>query len=143
MNNHTPCDTPTIAPHRIPRYVGVMIAELGHYLLILALFTSLAQGVLPMVGAQKNSTNLMAFGDRAAILSFTLLALSFAALTATFIASDFSVKLAASHSHSMKPFLYKISGVWGNHEGSILLWALMLALYAALIPVFGKHLPLL
>ena len=141
MNSHTPCDTPTIAPHRIPRYVGVMIAELGHYLLILALFTSLAQGVLPMVGAQKNSTNLMAFGDRAAILSFTLLALSFAALTATFIASDFSVKLAASHSHSMKPFLYKISGVWGNHEGSILLWALMLALYAALIPVFGKHLP--
>ena len=105
MNNHTPCDTPTIAPHRIRRYVGVMIAELGHYLLILALFTSLAQGVLPMVGAQKNSTNLMAFGDRAAILSFALLALSFAALTATFIASDFSVKLAASHSHSMKPFL--------------------------------------
>ena len=141
MNNHTPCDTPTIAPHRIPRYVGVMIAELGHYLLILALFTSLAQGVLPLIGAQKNSTNLMTFGDRAAILSFALLALSFAALTATFIASDFSVKLAASHSHSMKPFLYKISGVWGNHEGSILLWALMLALYAALIPVFGKHLP--
>ena len=118
-----------------------MIAELGHYLLILALFTSLAQGVLPLVGAQRKSANLMAFGDRAAILSFALLALSFAALTATFIASDFSVKLAASHSHSMKPFLYKISGVWGNHEGSILLWALMLALYAALIPVFGKHLP--
>ena len=118
-----------------------MIAELGHYLLILALFTSLAQGILPLVGAQKNSASLMAFGDRAAVLSFALLSLSFAALTATFIASDFSVKLAASHSHSMKPFLYKISGVWGNHEGSILLWALMLALYSALIPAFGKHLP--
>ena len=118
-----------------------MIAELGHYLLILALFTSLAQGILPLIGAQKNNAPMMIFGDRAAQLSFALLALSFAALTATFIASDFSVKLAASHSHSLKPFLYKISGVWGNHEGSILLWTLMLALYAALIPVFGKHLP--
>ena len=118
-----------------------MIAELGHYLLILALFTALVQGLFPIIGAQRNSVNFMAFGDRAAQLLFVLLTLSFAALTATFIASDFSVKLAASHSHSMKPFLYKISGVWGNHEGSILLWTLMLALYGALIPVFGKHLP--
>ena len=118
-----------------------MIAELGHYLLILALFTALAQGVFPLVGAHKNTSPMMAFGDRSAQLLFMLLGLSFAALTATFITSDFSVKLAASHSHSMKPFLYKISGVWGNHEGSILLWTLMLAFYAALIPVFGKHLP--
>ena len=118
-----------------------MIAELGHYLLILALFTSLAQGILPLIGAQKNSGPMMIFGDRAAQISFGLISLSFIALTATFIASDFSVKLAASHSHSLKPFLYKISGVWGNHEGSILLWTLMLAFYAALIPVFGKHLP--
>ena len=118
-----------------------MIAELGHYLLILALFTALTQGLLPLIGAHKNSDNLMVFGDRAAQVLFVLIMLSFTALTATFIISDFSVKLAASHSHSMKPFLYKISGVWGNHEGSILLWTLMLALYAALIPVFGKHLP--
>ena len=118
-----------------------MIAELGHYLLILALFTALAQGVFPLIGAYKNTHSMMDFGDRAAQLLFVLIALSFAALTSTFIASDFSVKLAASHSHSMKPFLYKISGVWGNHEGSILLWTLMLALYAALIPAFGKHLP--
>ena len=118
-----------------------MIAELGHYLLILALFTALAQGVFPLIGAQNNTKSMMLFGDRAAQILFILLALSFAALTATFLASDFSVKLAASHSHSMKPFLYKISGVWGNHEGSILLWTLMLAFYAALIPVFGKHLP--
>jgi len=118
-----------------------MIAELGHYLLILALFTALAQGILPILGAHKGSENMMAFGDRAAKVLFALIALSFIALTAAFIASDFSVKLAASHSHSMKPFLYKISGVWGNHEGSILLWTLMLAFYAALIPVFGKGLP--
>ncbi len=118
-----------------------MIAELGHYLLILALFTSLAQGVFPLMGAHKHTHIMMTFGDRAAQILFILIALSFAALTATFISSDFSVKLAASHSHSMKPFLYKISGVWGNHEGSILLWTLMLALYGALVPLFGKHLP--
>ena len=118
-----------------------MIAELGHYLLILALFTALTQGVFPLIGAHKNRASMMDFGDRAAQLLCLLLTLSFMALTATFISSDFSVKLAASHSHSMKPFLYKISGVWGNHEGSILLWTLMLALYGALIPVFGKHLP--
>ena len=118
-----------------------MIPELGHYLLILALFTALAQGVFPLIGAHNKTLSMMDFGDRAAQLLFILLALSFIALTATFINSDFSVKLTASHSHSMKPFLYKISGVWGNHEGSILLWTLMLAFYAALIPVFGKHLP--
>ncbi len=163
-----------------------MIAELGHYLLILALFTALAQGLFPAIAiatdkdvqsfseAMKNArlrgvykygalifialqvgfrfiqksmqryvsnAQAVSFVERAAKLQFCLLALSFAALTATFIASDFSVKLAASHSHSMKPFLYKISGVWGNHEGSILLWTLMLSLYGALIPVFGKHLP--
>lgn len=118
-----------------------MIAELGHYLLILALFTALAQGIFPLLGAQRGLSNFMVLGDSAAKLLFGLIALSFIALTATFIASDFSVKLAASHSHSLKPFLYKISGVWGNHEGSILLWTLMLALYGALIPVFGKHLP--
>ena len=118
-----------------------MIAELGHFALILALLTALAQGVLPMVGAQRGDARFMEFGDRAAKLLFILIALSFAALTAVFIQSDFSVRLAASHSHTMKPFLYKISGVWGNHEGSILLWTLMLALYGALIPVFGKNLP--
>ena len=118
-----------------------MIAEIGHYLLILGLFTALAQGLFPLIGAQRGTANFMVFGDRAAQLLFALLALSFIALTATFITSDFSIKLAASHSHSMKPFLYKISGVWGNHEGSILLWTLMLALYGALIPTFGRHLP--
>ncbi len=118
-----------------------MIAELGHFALILALLTALAQGVLPMVGAGRGDARFMEFGDRAAKIVFILTTLSFAALTATFIQSDFSVKLAASHSHTMKPFLYKISGVWGNHEGSILLWTLMLALYGALIPVFGKNLP--
>ncbi len=118
-----------------------MIAELGHFTLILALLTALAQGVFPLLGAQKSHDDLMALGDRLARLTFVLIALSFAALTWAFITSDFSVKLAATHSHTAKPFIYKISGVWGNHEGSILLWTLMLALYGAAIPAFGKTLP--
>ena len=118
-----------------------MIAELGHFALILALLTALAQGVLPLIGAHKERGDLMAFGGRTAMLSVILIGLSFAALTWAFITSDFSVQLAAKHSHSAKPFIYKISGVWGNHEGSILLWTLMLGLYGAMVPVFGKALP--
>ena len=118
-----------------------MIAEFGHFTLILALLTALAQGVIPLIGAAKNQSRSMDFADRAAGLQFILIAISFFALTLVFVRSDFSVLLAANHSHSLKPFLYKISGVWGNHEGSILLWTLMLALYGALIPIFGTHLP--
>ena len=118
-----------------------MIAEFGHFTLILALLTALAQGVIPLIGAAKHQPRAMAFADRAAGLQFILIAFSFFALTLVFVRSDFSVLLAANHSHTMKPFLYKISGVWANHEGSILLWTLMLALYGALIPIFGTHLP--
>lgn len=118
-----------------------MIAELGHFALILALLTAGAQGTLSLWGAAKGKERLMALSDRAAIVQFYLIAFSFLALTLVFIQSDFSVKLAATHSHSMKPLIYKISGVWGNHEGSILLWTLMLALYGALIPPYGQHLP--
>jgi len=84
----------------------------------------------------------MAFGDRAAYVQFALIATSFIALTAIFIASDFSVKLAAINSHTDKPLMYKITGVWGNHEGSMLLWVLMLSLFGGLVPIFGKSLPL-
>ena len=118
-----------------------MIAELGHFALILALLIAAAQGVMGLWGASKGHTRSMAFADRAAGVQFYLIALSFFLLTLVFVRSDFSVLLAATHSHSLKPFIYKISGVWGNHEGSILLWTLMLALYGALIPVFGQHLP--
>ncbi len=119
-----------------------MIAEIGHFLFILAFVTAVAQTVLPMVGAQKNNVALMQFGERAAAIQFGLLAACFVALTYTFLISDFSVKLAASHSHTAKPLLYKISGVWGNHEGSILLWAVMLGLYGYLFAAFSKRLPL-
>ncbi len=118
-----------------------MTAELGHIALILAFCVALLQSVIPMVGAQKNDARMMEFGDRAALGQFVLVAFSFAALTSVFLSSDFSVKLAALHSHSDKPLLYKITGVWGNHEGSILLWVLMMAGYGAFVPILGKTLP--
>lgn len=118
-----------------------MIAEIGHFCLILALVTALLQTVLPFYGAKTDQTAFMGFADKAARIQFFLLAASFACLTYSFLSSDFSVKLAATHSHTTKPFLYKISGVWGNHEGSILLWTLMLGLYGFLFSLFSKPLP--
>ncbi|MEO1329989.1 MAG: heme lyase CcmF/NrfE family subunit [Pseudomonadota bacterium] len=119
-----------------------MIAELGHFALVLALFTALAQSVVPLVGAQRGWADYMRVGDGAALLQFALLGAAFVALTHAFLTSDFSVRLVASHSHSLKPLIYKISGVWGNHEGSMLLWVLILALFGAMIVVFGRSLPL-
>lgn len=118
-----------------------MTVELGHIALILAFCVAGLQVIVPLIGARKNDARMMEFGDRAAIVHFALIAFSFLALTSVFVSSDFSVKLAALHSHSDKPLLYKISGVWGNHEGSILLWVLMMAGYGALVPVLGRRLP--
>lgn len=118
-----------------------MIAEIGHFALILALFVAAAQAVLPAIGTRRDNAALMIFGRRAAVLQCALLAASFFALTLVFIGSDFSVKLAASHSHSAKPLIYKISGVWGNHEGSILLWTLMIGIYTAFFAISRQALP--
>lgn len=119
-----------------------MFPETGQMALALALAVSLAQGIIPLLGSHRRQTRLMMFADRAAIAQALLLIYAFGVLTYVFITSDFSVKLAASHSHSAKPLVYKISGVWANHEGSILLWVLILALFGAAIPIFGKSLPL-
>ncbi|WP_371395953.1 heme lyase CcmF/NrfE family subunit [Fretibacter rubidus] len=118
-----------------------MIAEFGHIALIAAFMVAVAQSILPMVGAHRGDVRLMAFGDRASIIQMLLTVLSYAMLTVVFLSSDFSVKLAVEHSHSAKPLLYKISGVWANHEGSMLLWILILAIYGAMIPIFGRRLP--
>ncbi len=118
-----------------------MIAEIGQIALILALLIAIVQSVLPMWGAYKGDARLMALGDRAATMQCILLAISFVALTIVFVQSDFSVKLVTVNSHTDKPLLYKISGVWGNHEGSMLLWVFILGIYGALVPVFGKGLP--
>lgn len=118
-----------------------MIAELGHIALIAAFMVVIAQSVLPMMGARRGDVRLMSFGDRAAVLQMILIILSYTMLTVVFLTSDFSVKLAVEHSHTAKPLLYKISGVWANHEGSMLLWALILSIYGAMIPIFGRRLP--
>ena len=117
-----------------------MIVEIGHFSLILALFIAGLQGTLPIIGAHRNNHSLMAVATPAAIIQFLLVLGSFTALTHAFLVSDFSVINVASNSHSAKPVLYKISGVWGNHEGSMLLWALILAGYGAAVAVFGKNL---
>ena len=118
-----------------------MIVELGHFALILALAVSIVQTVVPAIGAHRRDAQLMRVGEPAAILQLALIAFSFGALTHAFVVSDFSVKLVYDHSHSMKPMIFKISGVWGNHEGSMLLWVLILALFGAMVAFFGKNLP--
>ena len=118
-----------------------MITELGHFALILAAFTALVQAVVPLIGAYKRWPGWMAVAEPAAGIQFLLTAFSFAALTYAFVVSDFSVKLVTLNSHTLKPMLYKISGVWGNHEGSMLLWVLILTLFGACAAWFGGNLP--
>ena len=109
------------------------IAEIGHFTLSLALGSAAIMAVLPMMGASQNNSRLMQIGRYASLLMLGQIALAFGLLTISFITSDFSVKLVASHSHSLKPLIYKIAGVWGNHEGSLLLWALILAVFTAAV----------
>ncbi len=118
-----------------------MIIELGHFALILALMVALVQTILPLWGAHSRNMRLMAVGEPAALAQAGLVAFSFAALTYGFVTSDFSLKLVVENSHTAKPMLYKISGVWGNHEGSLLLWALSLAVFGAAAAIWGGNLP--
>ena len=118
-----------------------MIVEIGHYALVLALMVALVQTVLPLWGAQARNPALMAMAAPAAVAQFVLVAVSFAALTWAFVVSDFSLAVVTSNSHTLKPMLYKVSGVWGNHEGSLLLWVLILSLFGACAAWFGSNLP--
>jgi cytochrome c-type biogenesis protein CcmF len=119
-----------------------MIAEIGHYALVLALALALVQAGVPLIGARLRDPTLMGVADPVAFAQFLFVATSFAALTALYVSSDFSVANVFENSHSAKPLLYKITGVWGNHEGSMLLWALILSLFGALVALFGANLPL-
>jgi cytochrome c-type biogenesis protein CcmF len=118
-----------------------MIAELGHYALILALGVAIVQTVLPLAGARIRDAQLADIAVPAARIQFVLIAIAFAALTIAYVTSDFSVKNVWQNSHSAKPLLYKISGVWGNHEGSMILWVLILALFGASVATYGSNLP--
>jgi cytochrome c-type biogenesis protein CcmF len=118
-----------------------VIAELSHYAPVLALALALVQATVPVWGAARNDTALMAVGGPVALVCFGFVAASFAGLTALYLSSDFSVINVYENSHSAKPLIYKISGVWGNHEGSMLLWVLVLAICSALVALFGGNLP--
>ena len=119
-----------------------MIVELGHFALVLALVVAAVQTTVPLWGARRNDVRLLLVAAPAALAQLALLAVAFAALTTAYVTSDFSVANVWSNSHSAKPLIYKISGVWGNHEGSMLLWVLILALFGGLVAVFGNNLPL-
>ncbi|MCT4333516.1 heme lyase CcmF/NrfE family subunit [Paracoccus sp. YLB-12] len=118
-----------------------MIAEFGHFALTLAFAVALYQMIVPMIGAAKGWQGWMDSARPAAMAQFLLTGLSFAALTVAFVTSDFSLKLVYENSHTAKPMIYKISGVWGNHEGSMLLWVLILSLFGAAAAAFGSNLP--
>ena len=118
-----------------------MIIETGHFALLLALAVAAYQMVVPLYAATRGDERLMRVAASSAVMQFLLLCLSFAVLTWAYVTSDFSVLNVWANSHSAKPLVYKISGVWGNHEGSMLLWVLILALFSAAVAIFGTNLP--
>ena len=118
-----------------------MLAEFGQIALIFTLMVALLQAWMGLVGGDRRDKRLMAAGDRAAIAQAVLCVTAFLMLALAFVGSDFSVRLVAAHSHTAKPLLYKISGTWGNHEGSMLLWVMIMALFGAAMVLFGGALP--
>ena len=118
-----------------------MIIELGHFSLVLALVVALVQSIVPMVGAARGSAALMGVAKPAALLQLVLVLTAFFTLMYAFVTSDFSVVAVYQNSHTTKPLIYKISGVWGNHEGSLVMWVSILAIYGASVAAFGGNLP--
>ena len=119
-----------------------MIVEVGHYALVLALALALVQSVIPILGVKLGDARLAGIAGPASWGQFLFVSIAFAALTWAHVTSDFSVANVFENSHSQKPMIYKISGVWGNHEGSMLLWVAILAFFGAMVAWFGRNLPL-
>ena len=117
------------------------VAELGHYALVLALALMLVQSSVPLLGLRWRDARLVAVSGTTPIVGFGFIAVAFVALTAAHVTSDFSVRNVYENSNSAQPLLFKITGVWGNHEGSMLLWVLILSLFGALVAGFGSNLP--
>jgi len=118
-----------------------MIAELGHYALMLALGLALIQGSMPILGARSNDPVLMSIAAPAALAQFAFVATAFAALAICYVTSDFSVLNVYENSNSTMPLIYRLTSVWGNHEGSMMLWVFILAFFGALVAAFGGNLP--
>ena len=118
-----------------------MIVEIGPYALVLAIALALIQSVLPIWGSRTGDAGLMAVAVPSALGQLLFVAVSAGALVYAHVVSDFSVVNVVENSHSLKPLLYKITGVWGNHEGSMLLWVTILAVFGGLVAAFGRNLP--
>jgi len=118
-----------------------VLPEIGHFALVVALVLALVQAVLPLLGAARADAGLMAVARPAALLQFVFLAFSFGCLTMAFVGNDFTVAYVAANSNSMLPLQYRISAVWGGHEGSLLLWALILGGWSAAVALTGRSLP--
>ncbi|MCX7889137.1 MAG: heme lyase CcmF/NrfE family subunit [Rhodobacteraceae bacterium] len=118
-----------------------MTAEVGQFALVLALMIALAQATIPQVGAWRRDRTLMAFADHAAVAQLLFTGLAFALLVRAFAVSDFSILVVASNSSAAMPAGFRMSATWGNHEGSLLLWILILSLFGAAVAVLGRTLP--
>ena len=118
-----------------------MIPEIGQFALALALGIALVQSVLPMLGAARGNLLWMRSARSSSIAQLVLIAISFAALMRSFVVSDFTVVNVVENSNSLKPMLFKIAGTWGSHEGSLLLWVLILAAFGAGVAMFGSNIP--
>ncbi|KAF2992429.1 heme lyase CcmF/NrfE family subunit [Methylocystis sp. MJC1] len=118
-----------------------MSAQVGYFALLLALALSFVQAVAPFVAARRRDAAIASLIDQAALGQLVFVVIAFASLTYAFVTSDFSLQVVAANSHTTKPLLYKISGVWGNHEGSMLLWVLILAIFGAAVALFGENIP--
>ena len=118
-----------------------MIPELGHFALIIAFAISIVQSVVPLIGAAKNDATLISLARPAALAQLLFVGLAYAALTHAFIVHDFSVLYVSQHSNLVQPLMYRISGVWGSHEGSLLLWSLILSLWTIAVAVYSRNLP--
>jgi cytochrome c-type biogenesis protein CcmF len=119
-----------------------MIAELGHYALMLALGLALIQGTMPIFGTRSGDVVLASMASPIALAQFVFVALAFGALAVCYVTSDFSVMNVYENSNSGMPLLYRLTSIWGNHEGSMMLWVFILALFGALVAAFGGNLPM-
>lgn len=117
-----------------------MWGEVGHFALILAFVLAIAQSAVPLVGASRGDPALMAFGRAAALWQALFVIVAFACLAAVFVGLDLSYAVVAQHAHSTQPLIYRFAGTWGNHEGSMLLWVLILAIFGGAVAWFGDNL---
>ena len=121
--------------------MSIEFIEIGHFALALALMVAMAQAIIPLVGAGRGNAAMMAVAKPAALMQLVLVLTAFIALIHAFVTSDFSVTGVYNNSHTAKPLLYKIAGTWGNHEGSLVLWVTILAIFGGSVAAFGNNLP--